>query len=104
MRGGNSPGRLAEAVSTSLRVAAQNPVTVGAWGLIVAALLVVGSLPAFLGLAVVVPLLGHATWHLYRRAVTPVALGSHVRERPNLGQRYAAEFPASLFSWRRDKT
>jgi uncharacterized membrane protein len=41
-----------------------------AWGLIVAVLLVVGSLPAFLGLAVVIPLLGHATWHLYRKTVS----------------------------------
>ena len=55
-----------EAMVTSLRVAAKNPVTIAAWGLIVAALLVVGSLPLFLGLAVVIPLLGHATWHLYR--------------------------------------
>ena len=44
-----------EAMSTSLRLAAQNPVTMAAWGLIVAALLVVGSLPFFLGLAVVIP-------------------------------------------------
>jgi len=36
------------------------------WGLIVAALLVIGSLPFFFGLAVVVPVLGHSTWHLYR--------------------------------------
>jgi uncharacterized membrane protein len=39
------------------------------WGLIVAALLVIGSLPAFIGLAIVMPVLGHATWHLYRRMV-----------------------------------
>ena len=45
----------------------KNPVTIAAWGLIVAALLVAGSLPFFLGLAVVIPLLGHATWHLYRK-------------------------------------
>ena len=42
-----------------------------AWGLIVAVLLVVGSLPFFLGLAVVIPLLGHATWHLYREMIVP---------------------------------
>jgi len=40
-----------------------------AWGLIVAASLVVGSLPLFVGLIVVMPVLGHATWHLYRRMV-----------------------------------
>jgi uncharacterized membrane protein len=39
------------------------------WGVIVAALLVIGSIPFFVGLAVVMPLLGHATWHLYRRIV-----------------------------------
>jgi uncharacterized membrane protein len=40
--------------------------SVAAWGLIVAVLLVLASLPFFLGLAIVLPLLGHATWHLYR--------------------------------------
>ena len=39
------------------------------WGLIVAGLLVLGSIPALLGLIVVMPTLGHATWHLYRRVV-----------------------------------
>ena len=39
------------------------------WGLTVAVLLVLGSIPAFLGLAVVLPWLGYATWHLYRKAV-----------------------------------
>ena len=39
--------------------------------MIVAAALVVGSIPLFLGLAVVVPVLGHATWHLYRSVVAP---------------------------------
>ncbi|WP_372602864.1 DUF2189 domain-containing protein [Actibacterium sp.] len=57
------------AVATSLKVTAKNPVTIGAWGVIVAALLAVGSLPLFLGLIVVMPILGHATWHLYRRAI-----------------------------------
>jgi uncharacterized membrane protein len=39
------------------------------WGSIVAAGLLIGSLPAFLGLIIVVPVLGHATWHLYRKVV-----------------------------------
>lgn len=60
----------ADAVLISLRAVAQNPVTMAAWGLIVAALLVAGTLPFFLGLTVVIPLLGHATWHLYRKMVT----------------------------------
>ena len=58
---------LPAAVITSMRVAAANPVPIAAWGLIVAAGLVLGSLPLFLGLIVVMPVLGHATWHLYRR-------------------------------------
>lgn len=57
------------AVATSVDVARKNPVTVAAWGLIVAAALVVGSIPALLGLVIALPILGHATWHLYRRAV-----------------------------------
>lgn len=62
---------VAAAVRTSIRVARASPATVAAWGGIVAALLVVGALPLLLGLAVVMPVLGHATWHLYRRAVVP---------------------------------
>jgi uncharacterized membrane protein len=57
------------AVVTSVRAVAANPVPMAAWGLIVAGGLVVGSLPLFVGLAVVVPVLGHATWHLYRKVV-----------------------------------
>jgi uncharacterized membrane protein len=59
------------AVITSMRVTAANPVTIAVWGLIVAGGLVLGSIPFFLGLIVVMPILGHATWHLYRRAVEP---------------------------------
>jgi len=40
-----------------------------AWGLVVAVLLALGSVPFFVGLAVAMPVLGHATWHLYRRVV-----------------------------------
>jgi len=57
------------AVWTSLRVVAMNPGVMAVWGAIVVALLVLGSLPALVGLAVVMPVLGHATWHLYRRAI-----------------------------------
>jgi uncharacterized membrane protein len=59
----------AVAVHTSLRVMLRSPLVVIAWGLIVAVLLLVGTLPLLIGLCVVVPVLGHATWHLYRRAV-----------------------------------
>lgn len=61
----------ATALMTSVRAIAANPVVMAAWGLIVAALLVLGSIPFFLGLAVVMPVLGHATWHLYRKLVEP---------------------------------
>lgn len=57
------------AVETSVRAVAANPGPMAAWGLIVAGGLVLGSLPLFLGLIVVMPVLGHATWHLYRRVV-----------------------------------
>ena len=57
------------ALRTSVRAVAANPRVMAAWGLIVAGLLLVGSLPFFVGLAIVVPVLGHATWHLYRKLV-----------------------------------
>jgi uncharacterized membrane protein len=57
------------AVRTSLRAVAANPGPMALWGLIVAGGLVIGSVPAFLGLIVVMPVLGHGTWHLYRRVV-----------------------------------
>jgi uncharacterized membrane protein len=57
----------AVALLTSIRAVARNPLTMIVWGLIVAALLVIGSLPLFFGLTVVVPVLGHATWHLNRK-------------------------------------
>src|SRR5580692_612924 len=90
-----------EAMVTSLRVVAKNPVTIAVWGLIVAALLVVGSLPFFLGLAVVIPLLGHATWHLYRKVIAPDPNPRPIPPRPERERRFAADFPAALFSWRR---
>jgi uncharacterized membrane protein len=62
------PG-LGVAVKTSVRACLVNPGPMAAWGAIVAAGLVIGSIPLFLGLIVVMPVLGHATWHLYRKAV-----------------------------------
>lgn len=63
------PVGAAVAVQTSIRAVRENPVTMAAWGLIVAASLVIGCLPLFVGLSVVLPVLGHATWHLYRKVV-----------------------------------
>ncbi len=60
---------LDSAVKTSVRAVLRNPVPMAIWGAIVAAGLVLGSIPALTGLALVVPILGHATWHLYRRTV-----------------------------------
>lgn len=57
------------AIVTSIRVTRRNPRVILSWGAIVAASLLVGALPLLLGLIVVLPVLGHATWHLYRRAV-----------------------------------
>lgn len=63
------PVSLPVAVVTSVQVALKNPVPIATWGLIVAVLLGLGALPALIGLVFVLPLLGHATWHLYRAAV-----------------------------------
>lgn len=57
------------AVGTSIRAVTRNAPTVAAWGVRVAGLLLIGSLPLFMGLAVVLPVLGYATWHLYTRMV-----------------------------------
>lgn len=57
------------AVWTSIRAVATNPGSMAIWGLIVAGGLVIGSIPAFLGLIIVMPVLGHGTWHLYRKVV-----------------------------------
>jgi uncharacterized membrane protein len=57
------------AVATSIHVAQKNPVPILIWGAIVAGGLFLGSIPLLLGLIIVLPVLGHATWHLYRKAV-----------------------------------
>ena len=90
-----------DAMVTSLRAVARNPVPMAAWGLIVAVLLVAGSLPAFLGLAVVIPLLGHATWHLYRETIEPELNPQPLPPRAHRVRKPAADFPANLFPWRR---
>jgi uncharacterized membrane protein len=89
------------ALLTSIRVVTANPGTMALWGFIVAALLVIGSIPCFLGLTVVMPVLGHATWHLYRRAVEPDANPNPDYQPAEKRRRYAADFPAALFPTRR---
>jgi uncharacterized membrane protein len=93
----------AVAVVTSVRAVLANPLAMALWGLIVAALLFVGTLPLFLGLPVVLPLLGHATWHLFRKLIAPDP-NPHPQYRPQQrGPRYAADFPAVLFPWARER-
>ena len=58
-----------EAVIASLTAVARNPVSLSLWGLVVAVGLMIGSLPFLAGLALILPVLGHATWHLYRRII-----------------------------------
>jgi uncharacterized membrane protein len=94
----------ATAILTSVRAVLANPVTIAIWGLIVAALLALGSIPAFFGLAVVMPVLGHATWHLYRKVVEPdLSTRPRFNEPRPKARRYAADFPASLFPARPDQ-
>lgn len=63
------PVSLSTAIGTSIKVMQRNPRAMLLWGFVVAAVLAAGMLPLFVGLAVSLPLLGHASWHLYRRAV-----------------------------------
>jgi uncharacterized membrane protein len=60
---------LVPAVKASLELSRTSPVAVFTWGAIVSGLLIVGALPLFIGLAVVMPVLGHGSWRFYRRAV-----------------------------------
>jgi uncharacterized membrane protein len=60
---------LRAAILTSVDAVVHNPGTMAVWGVMVAVLLLLGSLPAFIGLAVAIPILGHTTWHLYRKVV-----------------------------------
>jgi uncharacterized membrane protein len=57
------------AIGTSVRTVRENPGPMAAWGLIIAAGLLAGAIPLLVGLAIALPILGHATWHLYRRAI-----------------------------------
>jgi len=62
------------AMITSVRAVVTSPVPMISWAAVIVLLLIVSALPAFLGLIVTLPVLGHATWHLYRRIVAPVAV------------------------------
>ena len=62
---------VAVAVTTSLKAVAANPLVMTFWAAIIAGGLLIGSLPLLVGLAVIMPILGHASWHLYRRVIEP---------------------------------
>jgi uncharacterized membrane protein len=90
------------AAFTSVKAVLKNPMTMALWGLIVAVALLIGSLPFFFGLAIVMPVLGHATWHLYCKVVEPdLSPRPQYQPRPK-ARRYAADFPAALFPHARD--
>jgi uncharacterized membrane protein len=88
----------AGAAATSIRAVLANPVPMAVWALIVGVGLGLGSLPLLLGLTFVMPVLGHATWHLYRKVVEPELHSRADEPRPPKGRHYAAEFPAALFA------
>jgi uncharacterized membrane protein len=92
----------AAAAATSIKAVLHNPVTMALWGLIVAGALLLGSVPFFVGLAVVIPVLGHATWHLYRKVVVADRAPREVEPAAPEVERYAADFPSVLFTgWRK---
>lgn len=59
------------AMLTSLRVVAESPVVMLSWAAIISVTMLLSLVPAFLGLIFTLPILGHTTWHLYQRAVSP---------------------------------
>lgn len=65
----DKPVEATTAVDASLKVTRRNPLTVAIWGFYIAALLAIACIPAFVGLAIALPVLGYASWHLYDRAV-----------------------------------
>jgi uncharacterized membrane protein len=94
---------LVAAIETSLRTAWTNPVAVALWGLIVAGALALGSLPLFVGLAIVMPVLGHATWRLYRRTIVRDPDHEHHAQWPSELLRHPDSFYSTphsvLFPW-----
>jgi uncharacterized membrane protein len=88
---------VAVAMFTSVKAVLKNPVVMALWGVFVAGALVIGSIPFFIGLAVVMPVLGHSTWHLYRKVVEPDSSPRPEYHPRSKGRRYAADFPVALF-------
>jgi uncharacterized membrane protein len=88
---------VAAAVITSIRAILHNPLAMALWAIFVAGLLMIGSLPFLLGLAVVLPVLGHSTWHLYRKVIVPDPSPRPEYHPKARGIRYGADFPVALF-------
>lgn len=86
------------AMLTSVRLVLKNPVTMMAWGLVLALGLALGFATLMLGLAVVIPVLGHATWHLYRAGVENDPGPRKKIKTGRKGERYGAQFPVSIFT------
>lgn len=61
------------AMITSVRAVVASPLPMIGWAAVIVVLLILSAMPFFLGLLVTLPVLGHATWHLYRRIVAPAA-------------------------------
>jgi uncharacterized membrane protein len=61
---------------TSIRASLQNPGVMLIWGALITVLILLAMLPAFLGLFIVGPVIGHATWHAYQHIVPPVDASS----------------------------
>jgi uncharacterized membrane protein len=94
------------AIATSIEAVWENPIAMTFWGFIVAAALLIGSLPFFIGLAIVMPILGHSTWHLYRKVVIRDPAQEHPTEWPHEGtgkpehERFSPH--SFLFPWPED--
>lgn len=87
------------AVGTSLQAIRLNPGPMALWAAIVAAGMFLGSMPLLMGLAIVLPVLGHASWHLYRKVIEPDhRIRPAYKPRVKEGVRLGADFPASLFA------
>jgi uncharacterized membrane protein len=67
----DKPASAATAIAISIRAVAANLMVMAVWGVIVVVLLAAGAIVFLIGLAAVLPILGHATWHLYRKVVEP---------------------------------
>ncbi len=85
----------AAAMLTSVRTVFKNPAPTALWGLIIAVGLALGSIPLFFGLAIVMPILGHASWHLYRKAIEPDPTPRPEYAPGSRAIRYGAHFPSS---------